>query len=92
MIKEAIKDALKQFPTDWKFYKEILYVILWAVWFGAFICWCIFNLAAVTQICMKGGWYIVAGLGIFVVAFILDFFLGIVTSNIYDRMGKEFFK
>ena len=92
MIKESIKEALKQFPTDWKFYKEILYVMLWSVWFCAFICWCVFNLAAVVHIIMLGGWYIAAGIGIFVVALILDFFLGLVTSNIYDKMGKEFFK
>ena len=92
MIKEAIKDALKQFPTEWKFYKELICTILWTAWFCAFVCWCIYNVALVAHICMLGGWYIAAGIGVFVVAFILDFFLGIVTSNIYDRMGKEFFK
>lgn len=92
MIKEAIKDAFKQFPTYWKFYKEILYVILWTAWFCAFVCWCVFNVAAVAHICMLGGWYIAAGIGIFVAAFILDFFLGLVTSNLYDKMERGFFK
>jgi hypothetical protein len=90
MIKEAIKDTLKQFPTEWKFYKVIICAILWAAWFCAFVCWCIFNAALVAHICMLGGWYVVAGIGIFIVAFTLDFFLGMVTSNIFDKMQKEF--
>lgn len=86
MIKEAIKEVISSIPKNLKFYKEIALTVLWAIWLCAFICWCVFDFAAVIHLVSLGEVYILYGILVFIVALILDVFLGMVTMRIYSKM------
>lgn len=89
MIKEAIKEVISSIPKNLNFYKEVVLTVFWTLWLCAFICWCVFDGAAVIHLVSLGGVYVLFGILLFIVSLILNVFLGMVTMRVYNKMEER---